>query len=107
MAGPPVVGELSSASGRRGALEGATLSLRRGPVKRRPVRRPRRRSSILALVSEPVLVPPGGGEIVGDSPERRVEIISDHETLHATWSRFGPHRDGADLHIHRAHTDLF
>jgi quercetin dioxygenase-like cupin family protein len=58
-------------------------------------------------VTEPVLVPAGGGEVVGDAPDRRVEILSDHETLNATWSRFGPHREGADLHIHREHTDLF
>jgi quercetin dioxygenase-like cupin family protein len=58
-------------------------------------------------VSEPVVIPSGGGEIVGDSPERRVEILSDDETLHSTSSRFGPHREGADLHIHRQHTDLF
>jgi mannose-6-phosphate isomerase-like protein (cupin superfamily) len=58
-------------------------------------------------VSEPVVIPGGRGEIVGDSPERRVEILSDDETLHSTWSRFGPHREGADLHIHRQHTDLF
>jgi quercetin dioxygenase-like cupin family protein len=49
----------------------------------------------------------GGGEVVGDSPERRVEILSDHDAVHATWTRYGPHRDGADLHIHRRHTDLF
>jgi mannose-6-phosphate isomerase-like protein (cupin superfamily) len=58
-------------------------------------------------VSEAVLVPPGGGEVVGDSPERRVEILSDHETLNATWSRYAPHRAGADLHVHREHVDLF
>ncbi len=58
-------------------------------------------------MNEPVLVPFGGGEVVGDSSDRRVEILSEHETLHATWSRFGPHRDGADLHVHRLHTDLF
>jgi mannose-6-phosphate isomerase-like protein (cupin superfamily) len=58
-------------------------------------------------VSEPVLVPRGDGEIVADSPERRVEILSDHERLHATWSRFGPRREGAELHVHRLHTDLF
>lgn len=58
-------------------------------------------------VNELTLVPAGGGAIVGDSPDRRVEILSDHETLNVTWSRFGPHRDGADLHIHRRHTDLF
>jgi quercetin dioxygenase-like cupin family protein len=52
-------------------------------------------------------VPPGGGEIIGDAPDRRVEVLSDHDLLHATWSRFGPRRDGADLHIHHGHTDLF
>ena len=54
-----------------------------------------------------MLVPPAGGEIVGDAPDRRVEILSDDETLHATWSRFGPRRDGADLHVHHHHSDLF
>jgi len=58
-------------------------------------------------VSETVVIPPGGGEVIGDSSDRRVEILSDHEALHATWSRFGPHREGADLHVHRQHTDLF
>ena len=52
-------------------------------------------------------MPFGGGEVVGDSSDRRVEILSEHETLHATWSRFGPRREGADLHVHREHTDLF
>jgi quercetin dioxygenase-like cupin family protein len=61
----------------------------------------------LERMTEPTVIPPGGGEIVGDSPDRRVEILSDHDALHATWSRFGPGRDGADLHIHRRHTDLF
>jgi mannose-6-phosphate isomerase-like protein (cupin superfamily) len=36
-----------------------------------------------------------------------VEILSDHDAVHATWSRFGPGRDGADLHVHRRHTDVF
>jgi mannose-6-phosphate isomerase-like protein (cupin superfamily) len=58
-------------------------------------------------MSEPTVIPAGGGEVVGDSPERRVEILSDHDALHATWSRFGPGREGADLHVHRHHTDLF
>jgi mannose-6-phosphate isomerase-like protein (cupin superfamily) len=52
-------------------------------------------------------IAPGGGEVIGDSPERRVEILSDHPALHATWSRFAPGRAGADLHVHRLHTDLF
>jgi mannose-6-phosphate isomerase-like protein (cupin superfamily) len=58
-------------------------------------------------VSEPVLIPFGEGEIVGDAPRRRVEILSDDDTLHTTWSRFGPHSVGADLHVHHRHTDLF
>jgi quercetin dioxygenase-like cupin family protein len=60
-----------------------------------------------APVSEAKVILPGAGEVVGDSPERRVEILSDHEALSATWSRFGPRREGADLHVHRRHTDLF
>jgi mannose-6-phosphate isomerase-like protein (cupin superfamily) len=58
-------------------------------------------------VSEPTVIPPGGGEVIGDSAERRVEILSDRDAMHATWSRFGPGREGADPHIHRRHTDLF
>jgi mannose-6-phosphate isomerase-like protein (cupin superfamily) len=54
-----------------------------------------------------MVIRPGGGEVIGDSPERRVEILSDHPSLHATWSRFAPGREGADLHVHRRHTDLF
>jgi mannose-6-phosphate isomerase-like protein (cupin superfamily) len=45
--------------------------------------------------------------VIGDAPHRRVEILSDDETLNATWSRWGPHRVGADLHVHRDHSDLF
>jgi mannose-6-phosphate isomerase-like protein (cupin superfamily) len=58
-------------------------------------------------VSEPTVIPPGGGEVIGDSAERRVEILSDGDAVHATWSRFGPGRDGADPHVHRRHTDIF
>jgi quercetin dioxygenase-like cupin family protein len=53
------------------------------------------------------VIPAGGGEIIGDSADRRVEILSEDDSLHATWSRFGPGRDGADLHVHRHHADLF
>ncbi|HEV2061099.1 MAG TPA: cupin domain-containing protein [Solirubrobacteraceae bacterium] len=58
-------------------------------------------------MSEPIVISPGGGEIVGEAPDRRVEILCDHDALHATWSRFGAGRDGADLHVHHHHTDLF
>ena len=58
-------------------------------------------------MSEPVVIGPGGGEVIGDATDRRVEILSDHHALHATWSRFAAGRDGADLHVHHHHTDLF
>jgi quercetin dioxygenase-like cupin family protein len=53
------------------------------------------------------VVPPRQGEVIGDAPDRRVEMLSDVDPLHATWSRFGPRRAGANLHIHHHHSDLF
>ncbi len=61
----------------------------------------------LRAVEAPQVVPAGAGEVLGDAPGRRVELLSDRDPLHATWSRFGPGRAGADLHVHRRHTDLF
>ena len=58
-------------------------------------------------VGHPILLVPGEGEVVGDSEERRVEILCDRDTLVATWTRFGPGRDGASPHVHCAHSDLF
>jgi mannose-6-phosphate isomerase-like protein (cupin superfamily) len=58
-------------------------------------------------VSEPAVIRPREGELVSDSPERRLEILCEHDEVHATWSRFGPRRDGADLHVHRHHADVF
>src|ERR1700754_4623117 len=58
-------------------------------------------------MSEATVVPAGGGEVIGDAPDRRVEILSEHDPLHVTWSRFAPGRDGAGLHVHRLHTDVF
>ena len=52
-------------------------------------------------------LPAGGGDIVRDAPESRLEILSGRDELHATWTRFGPHRDGATPHVHREHCDLF
>jgi mannose-6-phosphate isomerase-like protein (cupin superfamily) len=46
-------------------------------------------------------------ELIGDSPDRRLEILCERDALHATWSRFAPGRAGADLHVHRHHTDVF
>jgi mannose-6-phosphate isomerase-like protein (cupin superfamily) len=53
------------------------------------------------------IVQPGEGEVIADSPQRRVEILCDHDAVHATLSRFGPGQEGASLHIHRRHHDLF
>ena len=58
-------------------------------------------------MGDAIVIPPGGGEVLGDSPDRRVETLSDRDELHATWSMFGPGREGAGLHIHHHHTDLF
>ncbi|HWL34074.1 MAG TPA: cupin domain-containing protein [Gaiellaceae bacterium] len=58
-------------------------------------------------VGHAIHLPAAGGEVVGDSAERRLEILSDREELVATWTRFGPHRDGASAHVHREHNDLF
>jgi mannose-6-phosphate isomerase-like protein (cupin superfamily) len=58
-------------------------------------------------VGQPLLLVPGQGEVVGDVPDRRVEILCDKDELVVTWTRFGPHRDGASPHIHRTHSDLF
>ena len=33
-------------------------------------------------------------------------LLCEDDDLHATWSRFGPGRDGADLHVHHHHTDM-
>lgn len=51
--------------------------------------------------------PPGAGEVLGDAPDRRVELLCDDPALHVTWSRFAAGRDGADLHVHHTHTDFF
>ena len=53
------------------------------------------------------VIAPRAGELIGDAPDRRVEMLSDVDALHATWSRFAAGRDGADLHVHRRHADLF
>jgi quercetin dioxygenase-like cupin family protein len=58
-------------------------------------------------MNAPAVTPAGRGEVVGDAPDRRVEILCEHDALHATWSRFGPHREGAELHVHHEHVDCF
>jgi mannose-6-phosphate isomerase-like protein (cupin superfamily) len=55
----------------------------------------------------PEVIRPGEGELVGDAPDRRLEILCEDDAVHATSSRFAAGRDGADLHVHRRHTDVF
>jgi quercetin dioxygenase-like cupin family protein len=58
-------------------------------------------------VGHAVHLPAAGGELVRDTPESRLEILSDREELVATWTRFEAHRDGASPRVHREHSDLF
>jgi mannose-6-phosphate isomerase-like protein (cupin superfamily) len=58
-------------------------------------------------MSEALVLVPGEGEVVGDTADRRVEILCDRDELIVTWTRFGPGRDGASPHVHRTHSDLF
>ena len=46
-------------------------------------------------------------ELIGEAPDRTVGILCERDEVHATWSRFAPGRDGADVHIHREHADVF
>ena len=54
-----------------------------------------------------VVTAPGEGEVVGDRPGRRVEILADDAAVNATFSRFASGMEGASLHVHHAHTDGF
>ena len=49
----------------------------------------------------------GQGEIIGDAPERTVELVAELDAVHATIARLAAGRDGADLHVHHKHTDVF
>ena len=89
---PPAAWRASTASPTstaRSRTAGATWSRSRTPALR-----PTRRGIADAMHSEPIVIGPGDGEIIGDAPDRRVEILSDHPALHVTWSRFaaGPRR---------------
>jgi hypothetical protein len=53
------------------------------------------------------VIPRGGGGVIGDAPHRRVEVVCEQDALHATWVRLAAGGEGADLHVHRRHSDLF
>jgi quercetin dioxygenase-like cupin family protein len=46
-------------------------------------------------------------ELIADTPRRRVELLCDDPAVNATVSRFAAGERGADLHVHREHTDFF
>jgi mannose-6-phosphate isomerase-like protein (cupin superfamily) len=46
-------------------------------------------------------------ELLGDSPERRVELLCEVDAVHATRTRIGPRHPGTDPHVHRRHNDVF
>ena len=58
-------------------------------------------------MSEPRVCRFGEGDVVSVQENRRVEVLSDDESVNATWSRVGAGGAGADLHVHRDHSDLF
>ena len=53
------------------------------------------------------LVPPRGGEIVVDTPERYAEIKVGGDALSLVEFRYGPGRRGPDPHVHHHHADGF
>jgi mannose-6-phosphate isomerase-like protein (cupin superfamily) len=58
-------------------------------------------------VSHPVLLGPGTGEAIVDTPNRELRILCEHEWLHATWTRHAEGERGADPHVHLRHVDAF
>ena len=54
---------------------------------------------------DPVLLEPGGGEILEERDERSVVVKADLEAIAVTESRYAPGERGPDGHVHRRHTD--
>jgi quercetin dioxygenase-like cupin family protein len=58
-------------------------------------------------VAQALLLRPGEGEAVADSPQKTLLLLVDHEALALTWFRYPAHEDGPARHIHKTHTDAF
>jgi quercetin dioxygenase-like cupin family protein len=58
-------------------------------------------------VAQAVLLRPGEGEAVADTPEKTLLLLVDLEALALTWFRYPAHEDGPERHIHNTHTDAF
>jgi quercetin dioxygenase-like cupin family protein len=54
-----------------------------------------------------VLLHPGEGETMFDTPKRTIRVLSDRPELALTLFRLEPGQDGPEPHIHRRHTDAF
>jgi mannose-6-phosphate isomerase-like protein (cupin superfamily) len=58
-------------------------------------------------VRQPILLGPGEGEAIVDTPDRELRILCDHEWLTLTWTRHAAGERGAEPHYHREHADAF
>jgi mannose-6-phosphate isomerase-like protein (cupin superfamily) len=56
---------------------------------------------------EPIVLGPGGGEVITQKPERDVVVKAGMDELALTESRYEVGERGPDLHVHREHTDAF
>ena len=54
-----------------------------------------------------LLVPPGEGEVITDRPGRHLELLCALPDLCVTVMTYAGGEEGADLHVHRRHTDSF
>src|SRR2546423_10357517 len=55
----------------------------------------------------PVLLRPGEGDTIFDTPRTTLRVLAEHEELTVTWFRYAPGEKGPDPHIHHRHTDAF
>jgi mannose-6-phosphate isomerase-like protein (cupin superfamily) len=56
---------------------------------------------------DPIVLKPGGGEVITQKPERDVVIKAGLDALALTESRYEIGERGPELHVHREHTDAF
>jgi mannose-6-phosphate isomerase-like protein (cupin superfamily) len=56
---------------------------------------------------EPVVVPPGEGEVITERDARSIRIKGSHELVDVTETRYESGEAGPELHEHREHADAF
>jgi quercetin dioxygenase-like cupin family protein len=47
------------------------------------------------------------GEVISDTPRRKLVVIAERPEMSVTWTRYAGGERGPDLHVHREHTDAF